>query len=66
MYNDKLVYKVVIWVFYGIGLWKEKEALTSSIIVFIAVYLYVFDIFAILYNVIMHSQTQHFFTQYIE
>ncbi len=27
MYNDKLVYKVVIWVFFGISLWKEKETL---------------------------------------
>ncbi len=27
MYNEKLVYKVVIWVFFGISLWKEKEAL---------------------------------------
>ncbi len=27
MYNDKLVYKVVIWVFWEISLWKEKEAL---------------------------------------
>ncbi len=27
MYNDKLVYKVVIWVFFGISLWKEKAAL---------------------------------------
>ncbi len=26
MYNDKLVYKVVIWG--GVFLWKEKEALT--------------------------------------
>ncbi len=26
MYNDKLVYKVDIWVFWAI-LWKEKEAL---------------------------------------
>ncbi len=28
MYNDKLVYKVVIWVFFGISIWKEKEILT--------------------------------------
>ncbi len=28
MYNDKLGYKVVIWVFFGISLWKEKEALS--------------------------------------
>ncbi len=27
MYNDKFVYKVVIWVFWGISLWKEKETL---------------------------------------
>ncbi len=27
MYDDKLVHKVVIWVFFGIRLWKEKEAL---------------------------------------
>ncbi len=27
MYNDKLVYKAVIWVFWGISLLKEKEAL---------------------------------------
>ncbi len=27
MYNDKLVYKVVIWTFFGISLWKEKVAL---------------------------------------
>ncbi len=30
MYNDKLVYKVVIWVgFSGISLWKEMEALMT-------------------------------------
>ncbi len=29
MYNDKLVYKIVIWVVFGIGLLKEKETLTS-------------------------------------
>ncbi len=27
MYNDKLVYKVVIWAFFGISLWREKVAL---------------------------------------
>ncbi len=27
MYNGQLVYKVVIWVFVGISLWKEKVAL---------------------------------------
>ncbi len=27
MYNDKLVYNVVIWVSFGIILWKEKEVL---------------------------------------
>ncbi len=31
MYNDQLVYtnKVVIWVFLGVILWKEKEALSK-------------------------------------
>ncbi len=29
MYNDQLVYKVVIWVFVWISLWKEKLALTT-------------------------------------
>ncbi len=29
MYNDQLVYKVVIWVFFGISLWKEKVALSD-------------------------------------
>ncbi len=28
MYNDQLVYKVVIWAFFGISLWTEKVALT--------------------------------------
>ncbi len=28
IYNDKLLYKVVIWVFLGISLWKQKEALS--------------------------------------
>ncbi len=27
MYNDQLVYKVVIWAFFGISLCKEKVAL---------------------------------------
>ncbi len=30
MYNDKLVYKIVIWLFFEIRLWKEKGALTSK------------------------------------
>ncbi len=30
MYYDKLVYKVVIWEFFGISLWNEKEALKGS------------------------------------
>ncbi len=30
MYNDELVYKVVIWVFFGISLWKEKVALKAG------------------------------------
>ncbi len=28
MYNDKVIYKVVIWECFWISLWKEKEALT--------------------------------------
>ncbi len=27
IYDDQLVYKVVIWVFFGISLWTEKVAL---------------------------------------
>ncbi len=27
MYNDQLVYKVVIWALFVISLWKEKVAL---------------------------------------
>ncbi len=30
MYNDQLVYKVVIWVFCGISLWTEKVALIQN------------------------------------
>ncbi len=30
MYNDQLVYKVVIWAFFGISLWKEKVALNKE------------------------------------
>ncbi len=30
MYNDQLVYKVVIWAYFGIRLWKEKVALSDS------------------------------------
>ncbi len=30
MINDTLVYKVVIWVFWGISSWKEKVALSDS------------------------------------
>ncbi len=29
MYNDKLVYKVVIWAFFGISFLKEKVALNN-------------------------------------
>ncbi len=29
MYNDNLLYKVVIWAFFGISLWTEKVALKS-------------------------------------
>ncbi len=31
MYNDQLVYQVVIWVFFGISLWKEKVALNKCL-----------------------------------
>ncbi len=31
MYNDQLVYKVVIWTYFGISLWKEKEALNTGL-----------------------------------
>ncbi len=31
MYNDKLVYKLIMWVFFVISLWKEKEALSKLI-----------------------------------
>ncbi len=30
MYNDKLVYKVVILAFFGISLWTEKVALSTE------------------------------------
>ncbi len=30
MYDDQLLYKVVIWVFFGISLWKEKVSLTPD------------------------------------
>ncbi len=29
VYNDQLVYKVVIWAFFGISLWTEKVALIN-------------------------------------
>ncbi len=32
MYNDKLVYKVVIWACFGISLWKEKVALKGNVL----------------------------------
>ncbi len=35
MYNDQLVYKVVIWTFFGISLWKEKVALNEAILDFL-------------------------------
>ncbi len=31
VYNDQLVYKVVIWAFCGISLWKENAALTTPL-----------------------------------
>ncbi len=30
MYYDKLVYKVVIWAFVGVILWKEKQTLNED------------------------------------
>ncbi len=33
MYNDQLVYKVVIWAFFGISFWTEKVALSIITIV---------------------------------
>ncbi len=39
MYNDKLVYKVVIWAFFVISLWKEKVALHVKNISFLPMYL---------------------------
>ncbi len=39
MYNDKLVYKVVIWAFFGISLWTEKVALKLAPFSFIGCYL---------------------------
>ncbi len=30
MYNDQLVYKIVIWAFYAISLWTEKVALKGK------------------------------------
>ncbi len=30
MYNNKLVYKVVIWVYFGVIVWNEKEIVTSK------------------------------------
>ncbi len=33
MYDDQLVkYKVIIWAFFGISLWKEKVALTCKLV----------------------------------
>ncbi len=32
MYNDQLIYKVVIWRFFGITLWTEKVALIKEYI----------------------------------
>ncbi len=30
MHNDQLVYKEVIWAFFGISLWNEKVALSHE------------------------------------
>ncbi len=35
MNNDKLVYKVIIWAFFGISLWKEKVAFAMATNVFV-------------------------------
>ncbi len=32
MYNNKIVYKVFIWVFVGIILWNEKVALSGTVV----------------------------------
>ncbi len=33
IYTDQLVYKVVIWVFFGSSLWTEKVALIKELII---------------------------------
>ncbi len=33
IYNDQLVYKVVIWAFFGISLWTEKVALINIFVI---------------------------------
>ncbi len=33
MYDEQLVYKVVIWAFFGISLWTEKVALNWHVII---------------------------------
>ncbi len=30
VYNDQFVFEVVIWLFFEISLWKEKEALSNE------------------------------------
>ncbi len=39
MYNEQLVYKVVIWAFLGISLWKEKVALMMSNSCYVYIYM---------------------------
>ncbi len=43
MYNDQLVYKVVIWAYFGISLWKEKVVLVMNNII-LSIYQYVLNI----------------------
>ncbi len=38
MYNDQLVYKVVMWVVFVISLWKEKEPLIFVILKMLIIY----------------------------
>ncbi len=56
MYNDQLLYKVVIWAFFGISLWKETVALTPGIYPFpifkvLLIFKYPFNF---LYNVLLN------------
>ncbi len=55
VYNDKLVYKVVIWVFFGIRLWTEKEALMSWCMIYCDVMWYTVWFCDILWYVIYYN-----------